>query len=153
MKVSKKQLEALIRESVAEEIESLNEEELQELLGGLKNLFGTGAKAVQGAAQRAGTAVSGAAQKAGTAISGAAGKAAGAVKTAYQTGETQAAKQSVEKSLNTTIQTIDKALQTVGTSDQNLAHVLDNVKAGVESAKDAMVMESRRTKVLRRKTK
>jgi predicted house-cleaning noncanonical NTP pyrophosphatase (MazG superfamily) len=40
MKVNKKQLEAMIRESVEEEISNLNEEELDELLGGLKGLAG-----------------------------------------------------------------------------------------------------------------
>lgn len=101
MKVTKEQLEKIVLEAVQAEMSQLNEEELEELLGGLKGMFGGAAQgiargasavggAVKGAAQGiggaihgAGQAVVGQAQKAGQAIKG----AAGAVKGAYNVGE------------------------------------------------------------------
>ena len=159
MKVNKKQLEALIRESVQEEISNLNEEELDELLGGLRGLAGGAASgiagaarkaggAIAGAARNAGTAVSGAARNAGTAVSGQVGKAAGAVKGAYQTGEKQSAIAAVKKGIQNVVTTIDQALQKVG-NDPNAQHDLENVKAAVTSAQTALA----ESKSLQQRTK
>jgi len=158
MKVTKNQLQALIRESVQEEIGNLNEEELQELLGGLRGLAGGASNlakkaggAVAGAARGVGAAASSAAKRAGGAVAGAAGAAAGAVKTAYQTGEKQAAISSVKKGIQGVVATIDQALQKVG-NDPNAQHNLENVKAAITSAQAALA-ESKNLKTLRRKTK
>lgn len=156
MKVTKKQLEQLVREAVEAEVGQLNEEELDELLGGLKNVFGAGAKAVGGAAQKAGQAVQGVAQKAAGAVQqagqkvagatqGAVQGAVGAVKNAYQSGEKQAAMNSVKQGLQKVVGTVDQALQKVG-NDPNAQHDLENVKAAVSSAATALA-EGRRVKV------
>jgi hypothetical protein len=147
MRVNKSQLEAMIRESVKEEIGNLNEEELQELLGGLRGLAGGAANA----AKRAGGAIAGAARGAGQAVAGAASNAAGAVKGAYQAGEKQAAITAVKKGIQNVVKTIDQALQKVG-NDPNAQHDLENVKAAVTSAETALT-ESKNLKTLRRKTK
>lgn len=149
MKVTKTQLEAMVLEAVQAEVKTLNEEELAELLGGLKGMFQAGAKgvasgaqkaagAVAGAANQAAGAVKGAAQQVGGAVKGAAQQAAGAVKGAYQQGETQAAVQNVSKGIQNMIATVDKAIQTTGKTDPNLAHTLDNVKGGLQSAASAL---------------
>ncbi|TXH08121.1 MAG: hypothetical protein E6R04_11160 [Spirochaetes bacterium] len=145
MKVKRSEIEQLVRESIHEELENLSEEELQELLGGLKGMFGAagqgikqGAQRVAGAAQAVGQKVAGAAQQAGQAVAGAAGKAAGAVKGAYQAGETSSAMQSVSKGIQGAIATVDKAIPTVSKTDPNAAHTLNNVKAGLQSAADAL---------------
>jgi hypothetical protein len=165
MKVTKKQLENMIRESVEEEIGSLNEEELNELLGGLKNLFGTGAKAVQGAAQSAGKAVSGAAQtagravsgaaqKAGTAISGVAGQAAGAVKGAYQQGEKTSALSKVGKELQNAIAngaTREEVLDAVNPIIRTIPKPASNVPNNPPAPKAITPVKEHKT--LRRKTK
>lgn len=162
IKVKKSQLEALIREAVQTQVSELNEEELEELLGGLKNLFGTGAKAVGGAAQRAGSAIGGAvkgagqavagqAQRVGQAVSGAAAGAAGAVKGAYQAGEKTAAIQSVKQSIQGVVSTVDKALQKV-ISDPNATHDLENVRAAVSQAATALAeAQAGKPRTLRRK--
>ena len=159
MKVAKAQIEQMVRESIREELETLTEEELQELLGGLKGLFGAagqgiskGAQAVKGAAQQAGQAVKGAAQQAGQAVAGAAGKAAGAVKGAYQAGETKSAMQTVSTSIQKAITAVDKAIPTVSKTDANAAHTLDNVKAGLQTAADALKEGKRPTKKWVKKT-
>lgn len=162
MKVTKSQLEALIRESVNEQVSNLNEEELEELLGGLKGMFGAagagikkGAQAVggaaqragsavQGAAQRAGSAVTGAAQRAGSAVTGAAAGAAGAVKGAYQAGEATAALGNVKKAIQAVGTTVDKALQTVKADPEKTARfqsVQDQAQA-LEKYVDAALAES-----------
>jgi hypothetical protein len=158
MRVNKNQLEALIRESVQEEIESLNEEELQELLGGLKGLAGGAANvarragsAVAGAGRAAGAAVGGAARKAGGAVAGAAGAAAGAVKGAYQEGEKQQAISTVKKSIQGVVTAIDQAMQKIG-NDPNMQNDLENVKAAVTSAQQVFA-ESKNLRTLRKKTK
>ncbi len=145
MKVKRSEIEQLVRESIHEELENLSEEELQELLGGLKGMFGAagqgikqGAQRVAGAAQAVGQKVAGAAQQAGQAVAGAAGKAAGAVKGAYQAGETTSAMQNVSKGIQSAIASVDKAIPTVSKTDPNAAHTLDNVKAGLQSAADAL---------------
>ena len=148
MKVNKKQLEALIRESVQEEISNLNEEELDELLGGLRGLAGGAASGIAGAARKAGGAIAGAARNAGTAVSGQVGKAAGAVKGAYQTGEKQSAIAAVKKGIQNVVTTIDQALQKVG-NDPNAQHDLENVKAAVTSAQTALA----ESKSLQQRTK
>ena len=144
MKVNKKQLEALIRESVQEEISNLNEEELDELLGGLRGLAGGAVDA----ARKAGGAIAGVARNAGTAVSGQVGKAADAVKGAYQTGEKQSAIAAVKKGIQNVVTTIDQALQKVG-NDPNAQHDLENVKAAVTSAQTALA----ESKSLRQRTK
>lgn len=158
MKVNKKQLESMIRESVEEGIGNLNEEELDELLGGLKGLAGAAGaglkragQAAAGAAQKAGTAAAGAVRGAGQAVAGVAGQAAGAVKGAYQAGEKQSAIAAVKKGIQNVVSTIDQALQKVG-NDPNAQHDLENVKAAVTSAQTALA-ESRNLKVLRKKEK
>lgn len=144
MKVTKKQLENLIRESVIEQIDSLNEEELNELLGGLKGLTQgavQGAKAVGGAAYgKAKAAVGNAAAKVNTAAT----NAAGAVKGAYQAGEKQAALNAVKKGIAGVITTIDQAIQKTG-DDANAQHDLENVKAAISNAQQALA-ESKKTK-------
>ena len=166
MKVTKRQLEALIRESVNEQVSNLNEEELEELLGGLKGMFGAagagikkGAQAagsavggaaqragsaVTGAAQRAGSAVSGAAQRAGTAVQGAAAGAAGAVKGAYQAGEKQSAFNNVKKSIQNVGATVDKALQAVGSdpTDQSMLQGIKSQAVALAQDLDAALAES-----------
>lgn len=148
MKIKKSQLESLIKEAVEAQVGPLNEEELEELFGGLKNLFGTGAKAVAGQAAKAGSAIKGAAvgagqavagqaARAGQAIQGAAAGAAGAVKGAYQAGEKTAAMQSVKKSIQSVVTAVDQALQKVS-GDQNATHDLENVKAAVSQAGTAL---------------
>jgi hypothetical protein len=156
MKVKRSEVEQLVRESIHEELENLSEEELTELLGGLKGLFGAAGQgvkqgvqkvagaaqqagqAVRGAAQAAGQKVAGVAQQAGQAVAGAAGKVGGAVKGAYQAGETSSAMQSVSKGIENAIASVDKAIPTVSKTDPNAAHTLDNVKAGLQSAADAL---------------
>lgn len=145
MKVKKSDIERMVQESINEELETLTEEELQELLGGLKGMFGAAKQGVQkagqavaGAAKQGVQAVTGAAKQAGQAVAGAAGKAAGAVQGAYQAGETQSAMQSVSKGIQSAIAQVDKAIPTVSKTDQNAAHTLDNVKAGLQSAADAL---------------
>lgn len=145
MKVKKSDIERMVRESINEELETLTEEELQELLGGLKGMFGAAKQGVQkagqavaGVAKQGVQAVTGAAQQAGQAVAGAAGKAAGAVKGAYQAGETQSAMQSVSKGIQSAIAQVDKAIPTVAKTDQNAAHTLGNVKAGLQTAADAL---------------
>lgn len=166
MKVTKRQLEAMIRESVNQQVGTLNEEELEELLGGLKGLAGAAGagfkkagQAVAGVAQRAGNAVAGAAQTAGNAVAGAArgagravsgaadratgaiqgaaAGAAGAVKGAYQAGEQKSAIQAVDKGIKSTVAAADKAIQMAGT-DQNLINALDNIKGIVAHAGEQM---------------
>ena len=166
MKVTKSQLEALIRESVNEQVSNLNEEELEELLGGLKGMFGAagagikkGAQAVgsavggaaqragsavTGAARTAGSAVTGAAQRAGSAVTGAAAGAAGAVKGAYQAGEATAALGNVKKAIQAVGTTVDKALQTVKADPEKTARfqsVQDQAQA-LEKYVDAALAES-----------
>lgn len=46
MKVKKSDIERMVRESINEELETLTEEELQELLGGLKGMFGAAKQGV-----------------------------------------------------------------------------------------------------------
>jgi hypothetical protein len=145
MRVKKSDIEQMVRESLKEEMQNLSEEEMQELLGGLKGLFGAagqgikqGAQKVAGVAQKAGQAVKGAAQQAGQAVAGAAGKAAGAVQGAYQAGETSSAMQSVSKGIQNAIAQVDKAIPTVSKTDPNAAYTLDNVKAGLQSAAAAL---------------
>lgn len=133
MKVSKKQLEAMIRESVEEEITSLNEEELDELLGGLKGLVGGAGAGLK----RAGQAVAGRATQAADTVKGAATQAAGAVKGAYQAGEKQAALNAVKKGIAGVITTIDQAIQKTG-GDANAQHDLENVKAAISNAQQAL---------------
>lgn len=147
MKVNKKQLEALIRESVEEEISNLNEEELDELLGGLKGLAqGAGAglkragQALATGAGNVGTAIAGAAKRAGSGISNAATKAGGAVKGAYQAGERTSLIQNLNKSIQNTVAVADKALQAAG-GDQNLINALDQVKQIVAHAGEQMKTE------------
>ena len=147
MKVNKKQLEAMIRESVEEEISNLNEEELDELLGGLKGLAGgAGAglkragQAVAGGARRAGGAIAGAARGAAGAVAGAASGAAGAVKGAYQAGERNSLIQGLNKSIQNTVAVADKAIQAAG-GDQNLINALDQVKQIVAHAGEQMKTE------------
>lgn len=168
MKVKKSDIERMVRESINEELETLTEEELQELLGGLKGMFGAAKQGVQkagqavagaakqgvqkagqavaGAAKQGVQAVTGAAQQAGQAVAGAAGKAAGAVKGAYQAGETQSAMQSVSKGIQSAIAQVDKAIPTVAKTDQNAAHTLDNVKVGLQTAADALKEGKKPTK-------
>jgi hypothetical protein len=171
MKVNKKQLEAMIRESVEEEISNLNEEELDELLGGLKGLAGAAGaglkragQAAAGAAQKAGTAAAGAVRGAGQAVAGVAGQAAGAVKGAYQAGERNSLIQGLNKSIQNTVAVADKAIQSAG-GDQNLINALDQVKQIVAHAGEQMKTEKlaealkegkkpiKPGKILRRKTK
>lgn len=166
MKVNKKQLEALIRESVEEGINSLNEEELDELLGGLKGLAGgAGAglkragQAVAGGAQKVGGAIAGAARGAAGAVAGAASGAAGAVKGAYQAGERTSLIQGLNKSIRNTVAAADKAIQAAG-GDQNLINSLDQVKQIVAHAGEQMkneklaesLNEGKKPRTLRRKT-
>lgn len=175
MKVNKKQLETMIRESVHEEISNLNEEELDELLGGLKGLAGGAASgiaagarkaggAIAGAARGVGNAIAGGAQRASSAVSGAASGAVGAVKGAYQAGERNSLVQSLNKSIQNTVAVADKAIQAAG-GDQNLINALDQVKQIVSHAGEQMKTEKlaealkegkqpgKSTKTLRRKTK
>lgn len=168
MKVSKKQLEGMIRESVEEEISNLNEAELDELLGGLKGLMGgAGAglkragQAVSSRANKVGSAVAGAARGAGQALAGAASNAAGAVKGAYQSGEKASSVQTLNKSIQSTIAAADKALQNAG-GDQNFINAVDQVKqiiahAGeqmkIEKLAECLREEKSATKTLRRKQK
>lgn len=145
MKIKKTELESLIKEAlIAEAAGKLNEQELQELLGGLKGLFGAGAgaakkagKAVAGAAnagvgmvKKGVQAASGAVDKAASAASGAIGKAGQAVAGAYQQGEKQAAVGTVKKSIEKVISTVDAAMPKVA-SDPKTQHDLENVKAAV----------------------
>lgn len=147
MKVNKKQLEALIKESVEEQISNLNEEELDELLGGLKSLAqGAGAglkragQAVASGASKVGSAIAGAAQDVGTGIAGTATKAAGAVKGAYQAGERSSLIQNLNKSIANTVALADKAIQSAG-GDNNLINALDQVKQVVAHAGEQMKTE------------
>jgi hypothetical protein len=140
----------MIRESVEEEITSLNEEELDELLGGLKGLVGgAGAglkragQAVAGRATQAADTVKGAATQAAGAIKGAASQAAGAVKGAYQAGEKQAALNAVKKGIAGVITTIDQAIQKTG-DDPNAQHDLENVKAAISTAQQALAESKKR---------
>jgi hypothetical protein len=136
MKVTKNQLEKMIQECIQQEVENLDEEQMQELLGGLRGLaggIGQGIKNVAG--------------KAASAVGGAAGKAAGAVRGAYQAGEKQAALSSVKKGLQGVVTTIDQALQKLA-GDQNAQHDLENVKAAISSAQSALAESKRLTKIM-----
>lgn len=98
-KMTRAQVRSLVTEALVSELKSrperLTEEELNELLAGLKGLFGKGADKVASAATTAKTAATDAAGRAGKAIGTAAknvqdtaAKAAGAVKDAYKDAET-----------------------------------------------------------------
>jgi gas vesicle protein len=78
--------------------------------------------------------------------------AAGAVQGAYQSGASAAAIKNVSSEIQSTIQTVDKASQTVAKTDPNMATTLDNVKAGLQSAADAL-SEGTKPKQWRRKRK
>ena len=152
MKVNKKQLEALIRESVEEEISNLNEEELDELLGGLKGLAqGAGAglkragQAVKGAASRAGSAVAGAARGVGGAVSGVAGQAASAVKGAYQHGEKTVSLQKAQTELQ-------KAIK-LGVPQGELQPALQAIQGALDSPQVTVSESKQPQKTWRRKPK
>lgn len=152
MKVNKKQLEALIKESVEEQIGNLNEEELDELLGGLKGLAqGAGAglkragQAVKGATARAGSAVAGAVKGAGQAVSGVAGQAAGAVKGAYQHGEKTASLERAQTELQ-------KAIK-LGVPQGELQPALQAIQGALESPQVTMSESKVSKKAWRRKPK
>lgn len=164
MKVNKKQLEAMIRESVEEEISNLNEEELDELLGGLKGLAGgAGAglkragQAVAGGARRAGGAIAGAARGAAGAVAGAASGAAGAVKGAYQAGEKKSALAAINKALTNALGVVDQAVQKMG-NDPDAQELVDFEAqlTNLQHTFDAQLLRENKTpakKTLRRKTK
>lgn len=159
MKVTKEQLEKMVLEAVQAEVGQLNEEELEELLGGLKGMFGAAGKgiakgaqavgsgiakgvqavggAVKGAGQAVGQAIGGAAQKAGQAVSGAAQKAGAAVKGAYQAGETKAAVDNVKKTVQNVAAAVDKALPLVQ-SDPETSSMLQGLKTQVADAQAAL---------------
>lgn len=151
MKVNKKQLEALIRESVEEEISNLNEEELDELLGGLRGLAGSAGAGLKRAAGAVGGAVGGVAKGAMNAVGGAVRNAAGAVQGAYQAGEAGAAVQNVGKGIQAAIAAADKAIKNAG-QDQNLVNKIDNVKGILAHAGEQLAESGTRKKILRRKT-
>jgi hypothetical protein len=152
MKVNKKQLEALIKESVEEQISNLNEEELDELLGGLKGVAqGAGAglkragQAVKGAAARAGSAVAGAARGVGGAVSGVAGQAASAVKGAYQHGEKTASLQKAQTELQ-------KAIK-LGVPQGELQPALQAIEDALDSPQVTLSESKQPQKTWRRKPK
>lgn len=146
-----RQLEIVIENASPYELDVI-----EELFGGVKNLFKAGQKGVQGAA----TAVKGAAQDAATAVKGAAQGAARAatagaqqvgknVKNLYQTGEAEAAaekrKQEVAKSVDMMVKQLEalkqanpKIGQEIGeVEDMTIGQIQSLVKRGLESKQRA----------------
>lgn len=137
MKVTKAQLEEMIKECVQQEVGNLDEEQMQELLGGLRGLAGGLGQGVKSAAG-----------KAAGAVAGVAGKAAGAVRGAYQAGEKQAALASVKKGLQKVVTTIDQAMQKL-VGDDNAQHDLQNVKAAISGAQSVLAESKSLTKIMK----
>lgn len=130
-KVTKSEIVQMIKEAVEKETgQSLNEEELQELLGGLGNLFkgagqgiASGARNVANVAKGAAGAVGNLGAQVGQAVGNKVGAVTGAVKATYQAGEQKAAVDNVQKSLNLAMSSIIKATNLLGSDPNNKTQV------------------------------